>query len=141
MMGLDDAIAAGLKLADDAVVRIWPDATEVEKAKLQMLAAEMQGQFQTVLGQLDINKAEAASASVFVAGARPFILWVCGVSLAYAALFEPIARFIATVAFGYAGIFPALDTEITLQVLLGMLGLGGMRSFEKLRGVHRDRLS
>lgn len=137
MFGIDDAITAVTTLADSAIKRIWPDATEIEKAKLAQLSQELQNQFSLVMGQLEINKAEAANGSVFVSGWRPAIGWVCGAALAYAAIIEPVARFVATVAFGYLGIFPVIDTDITLQILFGLLGLAGMRSFEKSKGVAR----
>jgi hypothetical protein len=133
MIGIDDAIAAVANLADDAIKRIWPDATEIEKAKLAQLQQELQNQFALTLGQLDINKIEATNPSLFVSGWRPFVGWMCGAALGYAAIIEPLARFLAVVAFGYAGVFPVIDTEITLQVLLGLLGLAGMRSFDKLK--------
>jgi len=62
-------------------------------------------------------------------------MWMCGVSFGYATLGEPIARFVATVVFNYTGPFPVIDTMLTMQLLLGLLGLGGMRTTEKLKGV------
>lgn len=85
-------------------------------------------------GQLEINKVEAASESIFVAGWRPFCGWIGGFGLAYAAILEPIARFVATVIFGYSEDFPVIDTMLTLQILMGMLGLAGMRSYDKKVG-------
>lgn len=139
MFGLDDAIGAVATLADSAVKRIWPDATEVEKAKLEQITQEMQNKFLLLAGQMDVNKLEAQNPSVFVSGWRPFVGWVCGVGLAYAALLEPLARFVAVVAFGYTGAFPVLNTDITLQILLGLLGLATVRSFEKKAGVARSK--
>jgi len=89
-------------------------------------------------GQVEINKIEAASGSLFVSGGRPFVVWVCAFALAYASVVEPIARFVAKVGFGYDGEFPVIDTELTMQVLVGVLGLGAYRSFEKVRGVARQ---
>ena len=86
------------------------------------------------LAQVEVNKQEAASLNVFVAGWRPAVGWICGVGLAYAAILEPLARFVTQVGFHYAGAFPAIDTSLTLQVLMGMLGLGAMRSVEKVKG-------
>lgn len=86
------------------------------------------------LAQLAVNTEEAKSASFFVAGWRPFTGWVCGVSLAYVSLVEPLARFLATVAFKYAGPFPVIDTTLTMQILLGMLGIAGLRSLDKRNG-------
>lgn len=87
-----------------------------------------------IQGQLEINRIEAASESVFVAGWRPFCGWVGGIGLAYAAIIEPLLRFGAQVVFGYLGSFPTIDTMLTLQILMGMLGLAGMRSFDKQAG-------
>jgi hypothetical protein len=80
--------------------------------------------------QTKINEAEATHRSVFVAGWRPFIGWVCGIGLMYAVFIEPLMRFIYTVK-GWDILFPQIDTTITMQVLFGMLGLVGARSYEK----------
>ncbi len=80
--------------------------------------------------QTKINEAEASHRSVFVAGWRPFVGWVCGFGLLYAVLLEPLLRFTFTVN-GWNSTFPAIDTTITMQVLFGMLGLASFRSFEK----------
>ena len=89
------------------------------------------------LGQIDINKQEAKHSSIFVAGARPFIMWTCGVAFAYATVLEPMLRFIAKVWFAYTGDFPVIDTDLTMQVLFGILGLGALRTAEKYKGVAR----
>lgn len=128
-MGLDiTGIGALAELATTAVNKIWPDKSEQEKADIAVAV-------QVVAGQLEINKVEAASQSLFVSGARPFIIWMCGVALGYASLIEPLARFVAQVIYQYGGAFPAIDTTLTLQLLLGLLGLGGMRSWDKKNGV------
>lgn len=117
--------------------RVIPDKAAAEKAK-QEFAREARGQdFQVAMGQIQVNQEEAKHASIFVAGWRPFVGWCCGAALCYAAILEPVARFVAVVAFGYAGKFPAIDTMLTLQVLLGLLGLGGLRTWEKGKGVAR----
>jgi len=138
MLGIDDAIAAGATLVDTVVKRIWPDATEVEKDKLAQLTLQLQAEWANQLAQIEVNKIEAAASSLFVAGWRPMVGWVCGAGLAYAAILEPIARFIATVVCAYVGVFPVIDTGITLQILMALLGLGGMRTFEKFKGVHKS---
>lgn len=103
-------------------------AAEIELRKLD----------QTIdLAQIDVNKTEAASTSIFVAGWRPAIGWTCGAAFAYASVLEPLLRFGAKVWFGYAGDFPVIDTDLTIQVLFGILGLGALRTAEKVRGVAR----
>lgn len=134
MFGIDDAVAAGSKLIDDVVTRIWPDATEVEKAKISQVTEQAKLEMATVLGQLEINKIEAGSNNWLTSGWRPFVGWVCGFALAYSAIIDPFLRFVAAVIFGYTGVFPVIDTTITLQVLLGMLGFGAFRTFDKVKG-------
>lgn len=85
------------------------------------------------MAQLEINKTEAASSNIFVAGWRPFTGWVGGVGLAYSAILEPFSSWIAKVVFGYTGTFPVINNELLLYVLGGMLGLGAMRSYDKVK--------
>ncbi len=104
--------------------------------ELARLADQAQARVDDALkANIEVNKVEAASGNVFVSGWRPFVGWVGGFSLAYAAILEPLFRFGAVTLFGYKGLFPIIDTDITLQVLMGMLGLGAMRSYEKKNGV------
>ena len=128
-------ISSVSNLFSTIVERVWPDATESEKAKLAILSQELSQEFKLLEGQLEINKIEAVHDNIFVAGWRPFIGWVCGITLLYAALLEPILRFVAQVFMNYNGEFPIIDTDITLQVLLGLLGLSGLRSFEKYKSI------
>ena len=130
-----DPFTAGFDLIKTGLDKFFPDADTELKGKLAEAASEINNSYQLQLSQLEINKVEAASTSLFVSGWRPAIGWVCGVSLLYAALVEPIARFIATVLFTYTGLFPIINTELTLQILLGLLGLAGMRSYEKSKGI------
>ena len=117
--------------------KVLPDTEAANKAKAELITMQTKGELDALMGQLEINKEEAKSSSVFVAGWRPFAGWVGGVALAYSTLVEPVLRFAATVWFNYTGTFPVIDNDLTLQVLLGMLGLGAMRSFEKHKGVAR----
>jgi len=127
-MGLDiTGLGSIAELVTTTVNKIWPDKTEQEKA-------EIAAAVQTVVGQLDINKQEAASSSMFVAGWRPWIGWVCGVALAY----QYLARPLLTWGFAFMGkpipLLPGLDGNLW-ELMLGMLGLGGLRSWEKTKGV------
>jgi hypothetical protein len=130
-MILDAIVGLGGKLID----KLIPDPVARDAAKLDLLKLQQSGELAAMLAQTEINKVEAASPSVFVSGARPYIVWGCGTALLYAALFEPFMRFIAMVIFHYTGSFPVIDTTLTTQVLLGVLGLGGLRTYEKINGV------
>lgn len=87
-----------------------------------------------VLAQVEVNKVEAASGSVFVAGWRPFVGWVCGFGLGYSAILQPFLNWGSRVV-GYMGELPALNDTTLITVLGGMLGIGIMRSWEKGKGV------
>lgn len=108
-----------------------------QKAKLAHDIATMAEKHahEAAMAQTDINKAEAQHRSIFVAGWRPFIGWTCGVALAYHFVVAPLILFGA----GWAGAdipdLPQFDMESLMTVLLGMLGLGGMRTFEKAKGL------
>ena len=86
-------------------------------------------------GQIDINKEEAKSRNIFIAGWRPFVGWTCGLALFWHFLGLPVTLFVT----GWFNLqhppLPEFDMNSLMTVLLGMLGLGGMRSFEKFKGV------
>lgn len=89
--------------------------------------------FDLQMGQIETNKVEAASTNWFVAGWRPFIGWVSGFGVAWTFVFSPLVEFIARL-FGWVGTMPALDTGQLMVLITSMLGLGAMRSFDKVRG-------
>lgn len=110
-----------------------------EELKFKLETFEEQNQHDLKLAQIALNGKEAEHSSMFVAGWRPFIGWVCGLGFAMNFLISPIATFIS----GYMGstvVFPQADLTTMLPVLLGMLGLGGFRSFEKMKGTAREKL-
>lgn len=113
-------------LIKDGIDKIWPDKSEQERAQAALLMAALQG-------QLDTNKAEAANPSVFVAGWRPFVGWVCGGGFAVSAL-GPLLEWVASLV-GHPVKFPSIDLSVMMPLLFGMLGLGGMRTYEKTNGV------
>ena len=89
-------------------------------------------------GQLEVNKVEAAHKSLFVAGWRPAIGWICGLGMASNFILIPMANSILALT-GSAVVVPLLDTGEMMPVLMGMLGLGAMRTIEKTKKVQRDR--
>lgn len=144
-MGIDP-ISIALDIGSKVIDRIWPDPAQKAQAQLELFKLQQSGELAKIAADTDLAKAqlavdqvEAASPNMFIAGGRPFTLWVCGFGLAYVAILEPVGRFVATVAFHYSGPFPTIDTTLTMQVLLGLLGLGGMRSLEKIKGAEGNR--
>lgn len=134
MMGIDDIVVAGGALVTTIANKIAPDANIEVQGKVTQALQEMQNEYAILLGQIEINKTEASNEHIFISGWRPAVGWVSASALAYSAIIEPIMRFITEVCFEYAGKFPEIDTTITLQVLLAMLGFGAMRTYEKQAG-------
>lgn len=114
-------------LAGTVINKIWPDKSEAEK---QQLAAAVM----VVQGQLDINKVEASNPAVFVSGWRPFIGWVCGAACAWNWIGLPVTK-MGLALWGHPLDLAAADLTEMMPVLLGMLGLGGLRTIEKIKGV------
>lgn len=119
-------IGAVADLAKDVIGRFFPDKSEQERQQIAMALTVIQGQF-------DANKAEAASPSVFVAGWRPFIGWVCGSAFAVQFVAGPLMQWMSTLV-GHPVTFPTLEMSEMMPILLGMLGLGGLRTYEKRTG-------
>jgi hypothetical protein len=106
------------------------------KAKAQAEATTEMLNFVTAQNsaQLAVDQAEAGNKAVFVAGWRPFVGWACGSAFAWGYVGQPMAAFVLT-AFGDRVTLPTLDLSGMMPVLLGMLGLGAMRTVEKIQGV------
>lgn len=140
-MGLDiTGIGSIAELAGKVIDRVWADPNEAAKAKLELYKAEqagelaeMQAAWSSMKDQVDVNKIEAANASIFVAGWRPFVGWVCGAALAFKYIFLPFFIYIAAL-FGKILNLPSTDFSDLITILLGLLGLGAMRTYEKVKG-------
>jgi len=129
-----DPITAVLDIGSKVIDRLWPDPAQAASAKLELYKLQQSGELQQIMGQLEINKTEAASASVFVSGWRPFIGWVCGIACAWNWVGISVAKVIAAF-FQYPIVLTPADLSEMLPVLMGMLGLGVLRTTEKIKGV------
>lgn len=127
-LGLSDA-------TQDKVQQVLAGADPVRIKELELDFAKFMADngIKIQLAQIDVNREEAKSGNWFVAGWRPACGWIGALALGYAALLEPALRFGSQVWFGYSGAFPTIDTNITMQVLFGILGLGAYRSVEKVK--------
>lgn len=90
---------------------------------------------QAAMAQIEVNKAEASHRSIFVSGWRPFVGWICAVAMAYHFVLHPIILFIVGMTGAAIPQLPAFDMDSLMTVLLGMLGLGGLRTYEKSKGL------
>jgi len=128
-----DPISAVLDFGGKLIERLIPDKEKQAEAKAALLSTEVQGDIQLTLAQLEVNKAEAASNSTFVAGWRPYIGWVCGSGIAVDVIFRPLVNWF-TALIGHPINAPALDLSTLMPLLVGMLGFGAMRSYDKQQG-------
>lgn len=129
-----DPLSALLDVGSKVIDRVWPDPAQAASAKLELMKLQQSGELALIAGQMDINKVEAANPSVFVSGWRPGIGWVCGAGFAVQFVIGPLAEWGSALA-GHPVKFPQMDTGTMMPLLLGMLGLGGMRTAEKMQGV------
>lgn len=127
MFGIDDAISAGLKVLDKFI----PDPAE--KAKAEAALRESLQQWDQM--QATVNAKEAENTNVFVSGWRPFIGWVCGFALVWTYILQPMATFVLSYTAVRITNLPTLDMGEMMPILLGMLGLGGLRTYEKINKV------
>jgi hypothetical protein len=116
-----------------------PDADERARLAHEIATMSEKHAMEVARGQIEVNKTEAAHKSMFVAGWRPFVGWTCGVALAWHFVGQPLAVFVITYSGVEAPPLPVFEMESLLTVLLGMLGLGGLRTFEKTKGVSREK--
>ena len=126
--GIDDAIAAGMKVLDKFV----PDPEAKAKAE-SALRDSLQAWDKA---QTDVNAVEAANTNVFVSGWRPFIGWTCGLALAYQYVVAPLVMW-ATLTVGIHLAAPPKLDDMLWQLVFAILGMGGLRTFEKIKGVSR----
>lgn len=148
-----DPLTAAFDLGKIAIEKLWPDPTKraYELRKLEELKqkgdlATLNSAVKLMLAQIDVNKQEAKSKSLFVAGWRPFIGWVGGFCLAYAGLIYPLLvwvwKLLQTMGYVPVEILPPpfIESATLTAIVTGMLGIGGMRSFDKKNNTQTDTI-
>jgi hypothetical protein len=133
-----------IKSVTDIISKAVPDADKRLEINLELarLGDEAQARLDAqVTGQIEVNKIEAGSGNLFVSGWRPAVGWVGAAGFGYAGILQPLLSWTATVVFHYKGGIPQVDSNLLLTVLMGMLGIGGMRTLEKIKGVATDNLT
>lgn len=112
--------------------KIFPDKTKADEAKAKLLELQMTGELQQILGQLEINKAEASSGSAYAASWRPSIGYICAIGLFYNFIIYPMLTWYASMYHpGFTP--PPLLSENLMELVIGMLGLAGLRTVEKVK--------
>jgi len=129
-----DPVTAVLDIGGKLIDRMWPDPAQAATAKLELIKLQQSGDLAQMTGQLEINKIEAANANMFVSGWRPAIGWVCALALLYQYLVRPLAVAVFAAVGHPLPVMPGLDENLW-QLMMAMLGMGGLRTFEKVQGV------
>ena len=137
-----DPLTAALDIGGKLIDRLWPDPAQRDAAKLKLLEMQQSGELaqlaaetEIAKGQLAVNAAEAASGSAYASGWRPTVGYACVAGLVYSFLVQPLLPWFAALFGKPVPPLPELDTSVLMTLLLGMLGIGGMRTHEKVRGV------
>ena len=127
------AIGSIFELGGKIIDRLFPDPQKKAEAELELLKLTQSGDLQQVLAQLEINAKEATNPSIWVSGWRPYFGWVGGTAFLYVGLLKPLLTWLATIK-GWP-VPPDIDTEFLWVVVSGLLGIGGLRTYEKKSGV------
>lgn len=130
-----DPITEGIAFARSLVERIFPNAENKEQRAQEIAVMLSDRDLKRDLAQADINKVEAASTRIFIAGWRPFIGWVCGVNLAYVWIGRDLLMWLIVLVGWTVPTPPLVMQEHMFELLLGLLGLGTLRTIEKIKGV------
>lgn len=126
-----------LPMLGEVLDRVIPDKAEAAKARLEMESKLLEAATLQATQQAEINKIEASHSSLFVSGWRPFIGWVCGAGLAWAFVVAPLASWLLVVL-EVRQTLPPLQIDYLLEMVVALLGLGGLRTYERLKGVARQ---
>ena len=108
-----------------------PDADEKAKLAHEIATLAERQSHESAMAQIKVNEVQAAHKSLFVAGGRPAIMWICALGLLYNVFIHPILDIWLEM--------PVVNTDILMPVMMGLLGLGGMRTYEKTKGVAREK--
>lgn len=128
-----DPITAISEAASKILDKFFPNADESMKLKFQQATMEIQNEAANALAQLEVNKVEAQSPHWFVASWRPACGWTCACGLAYAFVAQPLLAWVSSM-FGFQAP-PVLQMDTLMVVLTSMLGMAGIRSFDKSKGI------
>ena len=129
-----------LPIVGDVIGRFLPEDKEAAAKARREIEAELTKHLAELdLAQAQTNLEQAKLPSIFIAGARPAIMWICAFGLGWQFVFQPVAVWIFSVM-GSDLVLPMIETEGLMPLTLSLLGLGSMRSFEKFKGIQRNNM-
>jgi len=142
-----DPLSAALELGKSAIERIWPDPIDQAREHNKLIELHQKGDLvalnahvQLMLAQIEVNRESSKNPSLFVSGARPFIIWVGGFSMAWSGLIHPLLVWVWAFTEMTEKAPPMIESAILGSVVTGLLGVAGMRSYDKTKGNSKDSL-
>lgn len=142
-----DPLSAIFDLGKSAIERIWPDPVQraAEMRKLEELRqngnlAELNAHVQLMLAQIKVNEVSAQHKSLFVSGARPAAIWAGVFSMSWAGIVHPLLTWVWAFADFPGNPPPLIESGALASIVTGLLGVGSMRSYDKMKGVSKDSL-
>jgi hypothetical protein len=130
-----DPITAGLGFFTTLIDKIFPDKSAEEKQRIAQQMAIAAQEYELAKAQVVLNTSEASNTNLFVSGWRPFIGWVCGLAFSWQYFLAPLISYLIVLSGHAAPPLPTLGMDQMMPVLMGILGLGAYRSYEKVKGV------
>jgi len=142
-----DPLSAAFELGKSAIERIWPDPIDQARERNKLIEfhqkgdlAQLNAHVQLMLAQIKVNEESAKHPSMFVSGARPFIIWVGGFSMAWSGLIHPLLVWVWAFGEFTGNAPPMIESTVLGSVVTGLLGVAGMRSYDKTKGNSKDSL-
>ena len=133
-----DPISAAFDLGGKLIDHFFPDPAKKAEAALELLKLQQSGELAQMTAQMGINQTEAANPNMFVAGWRPFIGWICGSAFAWNFVIGPLVAQLSQFS-KHPISYQPLDMTTMMPVILGMLGLGAYRTYEKVSNTEGNR--
>jgi len=133
-----DPLSSVLDFGKAVIERFIPDPKAKAEAIQKLADMQQSGDLAVMAQQSNINAIEAASTNLFIAGWRPAVGWVCAAGLAVILVIGPLIAWGSALA-GRPIAQPAMPVELTMTLVTSMLGMAGMRTYEKLKGAEKNR--
>lgn len=122
-----DPLTGAFELGGKVLDKLFPDPEKRQEAQLRLVELQQSGE----LAQISVNQEEARHENLFVAGWRPFVGWVCGIAFCYHLIIQPLIAFFALL-YGHDVKYPVFDERLLADTLYGLLGIGSLRTVEKM---------
>lgn len=129
-----DSVSAVVGLASTILNKLWGNKDDELKRQFILELQTRVGELDLAKKQIDVNIAEASNSNLFVSGWRPCVGWVCALSFSWTFVIQPLFTYLVVISGHTAPNIPPLDMSTLMTILMGMLGMAGLRTYEKVKG-------